>query len=77
MAKDRPIEGMSLEELLEERDKLAAQRTELRLRQVAVQEAITMAEALKGLPESLRRRIRIEGALGSAGQADQTPGGIN
>ena len=70
MSKSKPVEEMALEELLAERDALAAQRTELRLRQVAVQDQIALQEALKGLPPELVRRITIGGAVSTEGGKD-------
>lgn len=70
MVKVKPVEEMSLEELLAERESLAAQRTELRLRQNQVEQAIVMMDALKGLPEELRKRITINGAVGAEGGAN-------
>jgi hypothetical protein len=47
----------SLEDLKKERESLASQRTEIRLKQVEVEGHIQIAEALEQVPENLRAGV--------------------
>jgi outer membrane protein TolC len=67
MTRKKALEKMTLEELEAEREALALQRTEVRLQQKAVEEAIEFQQALGGMPEGLRDRIRLEGGMKAAG----------
>jgi hypothetical protein len=65
--KFKNVDGMTYEELVAERDELAAERTRVRLRQNEVAEAIEVYEALKNLSPAARKRITIGGSVGSDG----------
>ncbi len=67
MPKDKAVEDMSLDELVAEREALAAERTKLRLRQVAIEEALAFQQAMSGMPEGLRQRVRLEGGMNAKG----------
>jgi hypothetical protein len=66
----KKLEEMSLEELEAQRDALAAERHDLRLRQKDVEEAIAFRKVQLQLPVELRNRIVLQGGIGPQGGKD-------
>ncbi len=68
----RDVQRMSDDELREESDGLAEQRTEVRLRQNEVNAELEIRQALKALPAEAQRvvRIRLEGGIAPVGDAN-------
>jgi hypothetical protein len=50
----------SVEKLMAERDRLAEQRTTIRLQQNAVDSVLQVKQAMEALPEGARRLVKIE-----------------
>lgn len=69
MAKDKALGVMTLEELEARRATLAEQRTELRLAQREVEDAIAFRKMTDQLPPDLRNRVVLQGAVEPNGEA--------